>query len=531
MSTNINTITKIIIEGFQSHRKTTVIPAAAGQLTVLTGPSDTGKTAIIRALRWVLYNIPQGTDYIRAGTSTARVTVEYLSGHQVVRERTRSYNRYIVVDPAGERQVYEGFGSSVPLEVQLVTGVRPINIADLEVLVNLSEQLDGPFLGSKSVSAPVRAKVLGKLAGTEEIDHAARQLGTDMYRRRQDEKGYNSIVLSLDEKIKAYDYLEEMDTRIEAANKALAGLKVDIGLLERLEELDVGIQEADRLAREKQQVAIDLQASLDEVEPLLAKVGQDVANEALLSKLSSGLIEAQIELTWVQGVLDGTAGACAATELISQVEQAHGEALQLSRLARDLAASGEALTQASEVLEATKQCAVIENLAQDTERVSSDLDRLKGLSNNLSGVGYRIDEANKIMEYTKGQPEAERLLAQATQDITMLSQLQSLEDKFFKVCQGEAWALVDLTETKHMDNLTKLTQDTETKLTLYQQLNKSHTSLKEASRSVIDAAGRISDLSTMTQEAQQKYIDLLTRLGVCPTCGAMVAPERLKEVV
>lgn len=531
MSANVNTITKIIIEGFQSHRKTTVNPAAVGQLTVLTGPSDTGKTAVIRALRWVLYNIPQGTDYIRAGTSVARVTVEYLSGHQVVRERTRSYNRYIVVDPAGERQIYEGFGNSVPLEIQLVTGVRPVVIADLEVLVNLSEQLDGPFLGSKSVSAPVRAKVLGKLAGTEEIDHAARQLGTDLYRRRQDEKGFNNIVVGLTEKISAYDYLEELGTRIGVANEALTRLKADIELLERLEQLDAGIQEACRLAREKRIMAKGLQIFLDKLEPLLAKVAQDNADETRLNKLSAGLVESMDRLTQAQGVLDATAGACAATELINQVEQVYRERQQLSRLARNLAVNRETLKQASEVLKTTQQCTVIESLVQGTEKASSELDRLKHLNNSLLGVNHRIIMANSILEHTQGQPDAEQLLARVTQDMTMLDRLQGLEERFWKACQKEAWALVDLEETKHLGSLTALIHDAETKLTQYQELSKSHTGIKEASRSAIEAAVRISDLYTMTQEAQQKYINLLTRLGVCPTCGAIVAPERLKEVV
>lgn len=527
----MNTITKVIIENFQAHKKTTVFPAAVGQLTVLTGPSDSGKTAVIRALRWALYNIPQGTDYIRAGTSTARVTVEYSSGHQVIRERTRSYNRYIVVDAVGERQTYEGFGNSVPLEVQLVTGVRPVVIADMEILVNLSEQLDGPFLGSKSVSAGTRAKALGKLAGTEEIDYAARQLGTDLYRRRQDEKGFNNVVVGLEEKIGAYDYLEEMGAWVEVAREILARLMADVELLERLEQLDADIHAVSKLARDRQQVAIELQVSLGEIEPLLNKVGQDSANEVRLNKLSIGLVESMDKLIHAQGVLDTTAGVCAAAKLIGQVEQAYGDRLRLSRLARNLGLGEEAIKQAKKVLRATKHCTAIDGLVEDTKRASDNLNRFNDLNGSLLGVKGRIIMANRILESTLGQLEAGQLLARVTQDMIALGQLQGLNGRYRDVRQGKARALVSLKETEYLDRLTALIQDTEGKLTLCWQLNKLHVHINDASRSIAESVDRISHFGAMAQEAQQQYIDLLTRLGVCPTCGAIVALEKLKEVV
>ena len=155
----MNTMKRLIIENFQSHKKTVVEFAPVGELTVIVGPSDTGKTVIIRALRWLLYNQPQGMEFVRTGASFARVTLEYESGHKVIRERTVSTNRYKIVYPDREGpEVFEGFGNSVPLEVQEITGVRPVRIGDENFLLNLSEQLDGPFLGTKQISSPARAK-------------------------------------------------------------------------------------------------------------------------------------------------------------------------------------------------------------------------------------------------------------------------------------------------------------------------------------------------------------------------------------
>jgi DNA repair ATPase RecN len=93
-----NSIKQITVENFQSWKKGTIELAPNGQLTVLTGSSDSGKTAIgIRALRWLLYNIPQGTDFIRVGCTFARVSVLYESGHTVIRERSTSKNQYKII--------------------------------------------------------------------------------------------------------------------------------------------------------------------------------------------------------------------------------------------------------------------------------------------------------------------------------------------------------------------------------------------------------------------------------------------------
>ena len=57
-------ITKIEIKNFQSH-KNTVLEFDKG-VNVICGESDNGKSAVIRAIRWVVENYPQGTDKINS---------------------------------------------------------------------------------------------------------------------------------------------------------------------------------------------------------------------------------------------------------------------------------------------------------------------------------------------------------------------------------------------------------------------------------------------------------------------------------
>ena len=63
----------ITIKNFQSHKKTVI--TLAPTLTAITGKSDHGKSSIIRALRWVYNNKPQGFKFIHKDTKKAIIVM------------------------------------------------------------------------------------------------------------------------------------------------------------------------------------------------------------------------------------------------------------------------------------------------------------------------------------------------------------------------------------------------------------------------------------------------------------------------
>ncbi|MDO5041249.1 MAG: AAA family ATPase [Peptoniphilus sp.] len=81
-------ISKLEIENFQSH-KYTLLDFDKG-LNVIVGNSDSGKTAIIRAIKWALYNEPQGDYFIRQGDKNISVSVYFNTGAIVKRYRSPS---------------------------------------------------------------------------------------------------------------------------------------------------------------------------------------------------------------------------------------------------------------------------------------------------------------------------------------------------------------------------------------------------------------------------------------------------------
>lgn len=234
----MRSIEHISVENFQSHKHSVIELPGPGTLTVVTGPSDSGKTALVsRALRWALLNQPQGDAFVQHGATYAKVTVKYDDGWWVERERTPSRNQYRICAPdSAQAQVFEGFGSSVPLEVQQVTGVAPVRIGDLDLTLNLSSQLESAFLGS-SISSTARARVLGVLAGTEAIDLASKNVATDIHRANRDITRLESELAGIEEQKSRLAWVEPMGELLKAAGELVDKLKETTNRKERLEQL------------------------------------------------------------------------------------------------------------------------------------------------------------------------------------------------------------------------------------------------------------------------------------------------------
>ena len=140
-------ISSLHVENFQSHMDSTLNFHPG--VNVIVGSSDSGKTALLRSIVWVVNNRPLGTAYIRTGSSRTRVTV-MLNPHYggnasadlpeaapagqltILRERSARKNLYEVNGVA-----YDTPARDVPPEVTQAFGMSDLN---------LQAQLDQPFL-------------------------------------------------------------------------------------------------------------------------------------------------------------------------------------------------------------------------------------------------------------------------------------------------------------------------------------------------------------------------------------------------
>lgn len=204
-------IKKITLENFQSHKYSII--ELNEELNVIVGPSDTGKSAIIRGLKWVLYNEPAGDYFIREGEREASVTIEFSDNIKVKRYRSKSKNSYYLYKRDGEELIYEGFGTNVPQEIIDEIGIKKIHLdSDESASINLGEQLDGAFLLSEK--SGIRASAIGRLVGVNVIDDALRESLRDNRNISTTRKNLDDSITKLEVELKQYDYLMEVNNRI-----------------------------------------------------------------------------------------------------------------------------------------------------------------------------------------------------------------------------------------------------------------------------------------------------------------------------
>ena len=110
---------KLLIQNFQCHEK--LVVEFDPRVTTITGPSDSGKSAVLRALRWVMTNNPQGTAHVREGADFAAVRL-IVDGRTIKRTRGKSKNEYKL-----DEAEYKAFGVDVPEPIAKLLNTQPIN--------------------------------------------------------------------------------------------------------------------------------------------------------------------------------------------------------------------------------------------------------------------------------------------------------------------------------------------------------------------------------------------------------------------
>jgi exonuclease SbcC len=307
-------LTQVDVQDFQSLRKLSI---KLGKFTVVTGPTGSGKSAVLRAIRLLAFNA-RGTSYITRGAKSCKAA----SGDQeqawavgIERGVSRGKDCYRVSqlpDPCPD-------GSQDPPQVDTYTklgGEVPPDVAHLLQLteLNFAAQFDRPFLLDSSGGEI--ARVLGRLTNVTLLFDAAREASRRRLEIMGDLRRAEANLAGLTEAAQRFrgmherraavwdaedalerahhltvrlDRLEVLTDRLEAAQEALErAVPPEVPSAERLDELVVrlgwirGLQrafESHKLAaqdamRQVQHAADAERAAHDRLHEVLAAAGQ-----------------------------------------------------------------------------------------------------------------------------------------------------------------------------------------------------------------------------------------------------------------
>lgn len=198
-------IEKIQILNFQKHGKQQI--KLSPGLNCITGPSDAGKSSILRALMWPATNKPAGSAFVKQGAKECAVRVQ-LEDNTVTRTRSKE-NSYTL---NGTRLV--SFGAGVPEGVEAA-----FNISD----VNYQAQHDSPFW--LTLNPGQAAAALNQLSGLDKTDVAMTRLRTAQKRAKAGTEVHMQIIRDGKAKLKDlswvqdavddFEYLLHLETKIK----------------------------------------------------------------------------------------------------------------------------------------------------------------------------------------------------------------------------------------------------------------------------------------------------------------------------
>lgn len=153
-------LNNIHIKNFQSHRDSTL--ELSPGVTAIVGPNNQGKSAVIRALKKVLRDVPLGSSFITDGEKESVVKVGGVV-RKVRNDSSSKSNMYII-----DGVEYAKFGKGVSEDVLKALGVSPVQtFGDVELDLNFYSTIDGFFLMTGTGLPSLRGKVLGKITGVD----------------------------------------------------------------------------------------------------------------------------------------------------------------------------------------------------------------------------------------------------------------------------------------------------------------------------------------------------------------------------
>jgi DNA repair exonuclease SbcCD ATPase subunit len=226
-------IKKIHLENFMAH-KATSIELAPG-VTVITGPNNIGKSAVVEAIRYLVYN-PSPKNVIRHGAKKALVRIELDSGESIVWQRQDKSASYAIEQPDREPEAYYKFGRDVPEDVRTLLRLNEVEIEnEKKIDIHLGNQREPIFLLDRPGS-----HAAAFFAASSEADYLLKM--QQALKRRVDlakttRKALDAELAAIARQLKGYEPLADLEIRlnqVEALYSSIVETEQQLPALENI---------------------------------------------------------------------------------------------------------------------------------------------------------------------------------------------------------------------------------------------------------------------------------------------------------
>jgi AAA15 family ATPase/GTPase len=232
-------IKSLHIKNFQSHKNTNLFFHPG--VNVIIGESDTGKSAILRALSWLVRNKVDDKSFRSNWGGKTDVEVKFEDGNEVSRTQDKNNCYYLMNPNTGIDEEYKAFRSDIPEDI--------VEVLNMDVL-NMSYQFDPPFLLSDSPGEV--AKTLNKIADLNDIDTSIANIRKMVLANSREISGLEFQLEELNKSKETLSFLSEMEKDVTELEQFLhietkCVFQINIGnkLINSISKIEAELKELD----------------------------------------------------------------------------------------------------------------------------------------------------------------------------------------------------------------------------------------------------------------------------------------------
>ncbi len=473
-------IEKVILDNFQSHKHSVI--EFNSQLNIIVGPSDSGKTAILRGIKWALFNEPSGDYFIREGENECSVVVIFNDGTKIKRYRSKSKNIYYLYDQSNSEIKFEGFGTTVPDEIIEATGIKKILLdSDVSKSINISDQLEGAFLLSERGST--RSNSIGRLVGVNIIDDALRESLRDSRNLSNTKKIIDDKILELENELLDYEYLNELSKIINNIEIKRNKINEKNNLLKLYKDL---LEKYLSISQEKKILNYSLEKlnGITYLKPIIDNISDNINNYYYLNKQNILLNKISLNKKNNTTIIKS----------LNNINEVENNQIKIDFL--------------------LKTIRKLKEYKIKYERTKIEINYFCSISNKLNSLNLIKNKLDDIFKYLQ---ELKKLVLIKEKDLIIRK----------KIAIGENY----IDKFKEIDNLFSFYSNLHEKYNVLIKL-KNISNIYNTNRIEIEKTKSLSEKYKNEIEIQIKeYERLLSKLEICPLCFSDIDNERIEHII
>lgn len=210
-------ITRIELKNFMSHENSVIEPAAG--LTVISGPNNCGKSAIVTALQILCYN-DESTFVMRHGEKECSIKVFTDDGHEIEWIRTKSKSTKYLID--GQQFDRLGRGGT-PDELHEILKIQKVSCDNQEFDVHFGSQQSPVFLLKDSPRAA--AQFFASSSDAINLIGMQTRHKQKVRDRKQEKRRLDSELEATTQKLDKLESVPDLANRLQTLNSDYQELK------------------------------------------------------------------------------------------------------------------------------------------------------------------------------------------------------------------------------------------------------------------------------------------------------------------